>query len=179
MLLNPMDIVDPFLSRYGGVPHSLAVHAAMGSGLVHPMVRTTYALEARGGADPLPFLHYSATIFMHLTNPRMQSWLERATNALLSPVLFSFGLSVARASAQRIARDYNLPGAADPQDMLRGSRIMLINAADGVSVPRSLPSNVKASRVARAACTKPNHRGASASEIEVVHFRDASCVSSP
>ena len=145
MLLDPVDIVDPFMSKLDRFPYSLAVHAAMGSGLVHPMVRTTYALEARGGADPLSFLHYSATIFMHLTNPRMQSWLERATNALVSPVIFSLAQSVARASAQRIALDYNLSGAAHPQGLFRGSRILLVNAADGVSVPRSLPSNVKAS----------------------------------
>lgn len=74
-----------------------------------------------------------------------QTWRERATNALLSPLMFWLGSSVARASAQRIARDFGLPGAGDPRDAFRGSRLLLVNAADGVAVPRSLPPNIKAS----------------------------------
>lgn len=39
VLFSPVDIVDPFWSRFGRLPYSPAVHAALGSGLVHPMVR--------------------------------------------------------------------------------------------------------------------------------------------
>ncbi|EFN58760.1 hypothetical protein CHLNCDRAFT_140490 [Chlorella variabilis] len=116
VLFSPVDIVDPFWSRFGRLPYSPAVHAALGSGLVHPM-----------------------------------TWRERATNALLSPLMFWLGSSVARASAQRIARDFGLPGAGDPRDAFRGSRLLLVNAADGLvgpllvgGEPKPLPADLAA-----------------------------------
>jgi hypothetical protein len=80
-----------------------------------------------------------------LSSAALQTFLQRAANTLLSPLVFHIADYMAAASGVRLAAEFNFSHTDSPAETHRRSRMMLVNGAAGVSVPRSLPPNVKAS----------------------------------
>jgi hypothetical protein len=81
----------------------------------------------------------------------LQTFPQRAANALLSPVVSTLGWSYVRSSVERIAREFNLTGSQAPE-MFRSAQLMLVNSVPGLGPPRSLPPKVKARAVDAARC---------------------------
>jgi hypothetical protein len=78
----------------------------------------------------------------------LQTFKERAINALVSPLVLRLGLKLTTALEHRLAQDFNLPFVG-PEAASHSARLILINSAVGLGPTRSLPPRVKASRVPR------------------------------
>ena len=80
-----------------------------------------------------------------LSSVALQTFLQRAANTRLSPLVFHIADYMAAASGVRLAAEFNFSRPDSPAETHRRSRMMLVNGAAGVSVPRSLLPKVKAS----------------------------------
>lgn len=73
----------------------------------------------------------------------LQTFLQRATNALLSPVVHSLGSRMVLASATRIAKEFKLDPLG-PTKLFKSAKLFLVHSVPGFGPPRSLPPSVKA-----------------------------------
>lgn len=64
---------------------------------------------------------------------------------MVSKIAVALTVPVADASAHRLGQEFNLPVAPTAPAAHQGARLLLMNAAWGLSTPRSLPPKLKAS----------------------------------